>query len=544
MKVKKLLALLAAASLVAASFAGCTKQETAKTESGSDTLTLWATMDGNTTVSYKNYNEMLLFQELEKRTGVKIEFIHPIAGSTGSEAFLTMITSKDLPDIMEYNWPGYNGGAGQAIDDGIIVALNDYLKEYAPNYYDYMEGEKGKSNNYLYKLQASTDDGRYYGFNNLAIGNSRAFAGLFVRGDKLKEWGMDVPETIDEWTAVFAKAKEDGFKYPFTCTNGVISFTAGSDGFTSAYNVGTGLYGYYLEDGKVAFAPFADGYKDYVAQLADWMKLGYIDPSYVTNDSAKIDGNLAKSISVAAYSYVSDLGNITTAARNENPEFTLVACPRPVMKKGDLHSYQQIAEEAYGTAYGISAKSENITKAIEWCDYIYSEEGNILHAFGVEGDTFEIVEKDGEKHYAYTEKITTPEKSGVTSIAQAIYKYCLPANHPGLSQHPDYLDSYYPLDIQKDALKLWNEGVSRAREHLLTEQLAFTEEESREKTDIKEIAEQKLEVAITDIILGKASIDTYDAAIEEARKDGYERLIEIYQAAYDRYIGKFDELNK
>lgn len=35
-------------------------------------------------------------------TGVHIDFIHPIAGSTGNEAFVTMISGSERPDIMEY----------------------------------------------------------------------------------------------------------------------------------------------------------------------------------------------------------------------------------------------------------------------------------------------------------------------------------------------------------------------------------------------------------------------------------------------------------
>lgn len=70
--------------------------------------------------------------------------------------------------------------------------------------------------------------------------------------------------------------------------------------------------------------------------------------------------------------------------------------------------------------------------------------------------------------------------------------------------------------------------------------LTYTEEESREITDIKEIAQAELEVAICDIILGNKSIDTYDAAIETAKANGYDRWTEIVQGAYDRYISKFE----
>lgn len=44
--------------------------------------------------------------------------------------------------------------ADAAIDNKVIISLNKYLKEYAPDYYDYMEGERGRANDYLYKKQS------------------------------------------------------------------------------------------------------------------------------------------------------------------------------------------------------------------------------------------------------------------------------------------------------------------------------------------------------------------------------------------------------
>ncbi|MBO5370721.1 MAG: hypothetical protein J6B23_08615, partial [Clostridia bacterium] len=51
----------------------------------------------------------------------------------------------------------------------------------------------------------------------------------------------------------------------------------------------------------------------------------------------------------------------------------------------------------------------------------------------------------------------------------------------------------------------------------------------RQNPHILEVAESELEVAILNIILGKASIDTYDDAIKQAKDNDYERVIEIYQ---------------
>jgi len=533
-KTTKLIAALSAAALMAGSFAACGGGKEERVQTDGKNFTYWTVMQGESSVSLKDYNEMLMWQELEKRTGVHIDFIHPLEGSTGSEAFTTMLTSSDRPDFIEYYWDAYSGGPQQALDDGVLIALDDYLKDCAPNYYDYMEGEKGKAADYRYKLMATTEKGNYFGFNVLNVGNAKAFAGLYVRGDKLEEWGMERPETIDEWTALFAKAKAEGFEKPLTGQIDAFSFqSARTHSFNTAFNVGKDFY---LEDGKVVFGPFQPGFKEYVNQLAEWTKAGYVDTGFVTNDAAKVEGNIANDISIASWGFIgSAMGKITPAAREKNPNFSLVACPAPAANKGEISKFQMRYNEATNTAVGITPECGNYEAAISWYDYFYSEEGTILQVFGVEGDTFTVEEIDGEKHYVYTDKIINHE--GTDSMTNALYKYMLPANHPGYNQHADYLNGYYQYEEQKEALEIWNRASDLAADVVLPT-LAYTEDELEENTTIKEIANPALEVAICDTILGKRSIDKWDDAIAEAKANGYDDYIANVQAAYDRFMAK------
>ncbi len=535
-KISKLIAIASALALICGVFAGCGGNDEIATTDGKN-FTYWTVLDNNSMrAGVTSYNDLMFYKEMEKATGVHIDFLHPIEGSTGNEAFMTMLSSSDRPDMMEYNWASYTGGAQQAIDDEVVVRLNDYIKKYAPNYYDYMEGEKGKKADYVYKLQSTTDEGSYYGFNSLSIGSTRVFQGIYTRGDKLAEWGMAIPETIDEWTAFLAKAKSAGFTKPFTAQNGVLSNIFANYTFTSGFDVGKNFY---VEDGKVVFGPFQKGYKEYVAQMADWTKKGYLDSGFITNDAETVKGNITNGISIAAWGYISTLSELEAAGKTQNPAFALVACPFPVPEKGATAKYNSIASEASSLAIGISPNCGNIEAAIKWCDFIYSEEGNTLRTFGIEGDTYTVENIDGEEHFVYTDKIMIPENSGVNSISEALYKHMLPANHPGLNQHPDYLAGYYPLDNQKDAVKVWNANVDVARKHSLPV-LSYTEDESRERTDLIEVVQDELEVAITDIMLGKKDISTYDAAIKKAKDNGYTRVLEIIQTAYDRYMSKLN----
>ena len=211
-KATKILALILTVVLAAGVLCGCGGSDKAK-EKGK--YTYWVSVNSATSQTIKSYEELLMYQEMEKRTGIEVDFIHPSAGSTGSEAFQILLTSTDMPDMVEYSWKSYPGGADKAIENKVIIALNKYMKESAPNYYSYMEGEKAKENP-LYRVQTITEGGNYYGFRNMNIGTYRGFGGLIVRKDLIESWGLKVPVTIDDWTLVLKTAKENGVNKPLT----------------------------------------------------------------------------------------------------------------------------------------------------------------------------------------------------------------------------------------------------------------------------------------------------------------------------------------
>ena len=86
-----------------------------------------------------SFAELACWQQVEKNLGVQIKWEHPAIGQ-GTEQFNLIMASSDLPDIMYYTWTdSYPGGPEAAIADGKIIALNDYIDEYAPNLKAYLE---------------------------------------------------------------------------------------------------------------------------------------------------------------------------------------------------------------------------------------------------------------------------------------------------------------------------------------------------------------------------------------------------------------------
>ena len=79
-----------------------------------------------------SYNDSDFARYLEEATGVKIKFEHPVAGE-GEAALNIMISSGNMPDILEYNWNNYMGGPDRAINDGIIISIDSYMDKVLPN---------------------------------------------------------------------------------------------------------------------------------------------------------------------------------------------------------------------------------------------------------------------------------------------------------------------------------------------------------------------------------------------------------------------------
>ena len=290
--------------------------------------------------------------------------------------------------------------------------------------------------------------------------------------------------------------------------------------------------------------------------MSDWYKKGYIDPDYITNDSDAVLGKITSGQSIASYGYVGgSLGKIIPAMEgNEKyPDFQVVACPYPVLTEGDEPWFQEIAAESNDPVIAITTScgkdnEERYKEAISWCNEFYTEEGKVLKTFGIEGVTFtkeekkpEEIGKDGEKYkYTYTNLIVDDndpgrEEIGAHSVEAALWHFMRPANGPGLNQHTDYLNGFYPYQDQKDAIKIWNQYIDTAKKHILPP-YSFTDDETTRKNEITAKAYDTLNASISNIIIGKADISTYDAAIAKAKKDGYDELKEIHQTALDRYL--------
>lgn len=508
----KRLGALALASALTLTAAGCSKGGEVASDD-SNTITYWCALGPNESQIAGNRADTPFGKALAEKTGVNIVYEHPSGGSA-SEKFNVMVAMGKLPDIIEYDWTNYNGGLQKAIEAGLVKAID--LEKDAPNLYAYTK-ENPEVDKWL-----KTDNGDYYGWPFIRGDRYlQTSAGLMIRQDWLDELGLAVPETIDEWTNVLRAFKNKGVESPLCLTAYAVKLGA----FIGAYNTFDNLY---VRDGKVFYGPMDDSYKDFLAQMNAWYEEGLIDVDYASLDNSIIQSKMLNGNAGSAFgSCGSALGKWLAAGTGD---FNLSGAKFPTLKKGDTQEFGQYQDAVMmsNTAI-ITAKSKKFDLAKKVLDYGYSEEGRMLFNFGIEGESYNMV--DGYPKYT-DEIVKNPEG---LAMGVALSKYALSQFQGPFIQDKRYMEQYASLPQQQEALTVWSD--TNMEKHAMPP-LTLTQEQQDELATLLDSLQTVKDEWQTKFIMGVEPISNFEAYRAELKSRGIDKYVEYMQEAYDRFENK------
>lgn len=486
------------------------------------TLTYWLQLNPNVSANFTNLGETELGKAWQEQTGVTVEFQHPASGQE-KEQFNLIVADGSLPDIMEWQWvKQYPGGPEKAIKDGVIIPLNDIFDQYCPNIKKYL------AENPEVDKMIKTDDGNYFAFPFIRGEDKLCYTvGGFIRQDWLDELGLEVLTTVDEWHEVLTAFKEKkGAEAPlcFDWTN-----FKDSNPIAFAFKVGTANGTQFIldDEGKVAFAPAQEGYKEYLMTLNQWYEEGLIDRDIATLNGDQVTAKMTSDKAGASVGWAaSRMQLFMTSAQQTNPEYTLVATPTPTTEKGATPEYGYVENQFPDVAAAITSSCKNVELAAKFLDYGYSEAGHNLFNFGIEGVSYEM--KDGKAEYT---DVVTNNPDG-WPLAQSLAKY-IRANYNGpFIQDLNYLEQYLQLPTVKECPSVW--AVPDARKHTVPN-ITPTQDESKELATItNELGTYVAEMSLK-FIFGTESFDNWDNYIETLNGMKLDRALEIENAALERY---------
>ncbi|WJH37344.1 extracellular solute-binding protein [Paenibacillus sp. CC-CFT747] len=521
--------------MAAAALTGCggkTPGETAKGQEGQSSpsaapkevaypakLSYWVAMNANVAATMKSFNEMGVYQELQKRTGTVVDFQHPPVGQHNDQ-FNLLLASGQLPDVIEHTWAAVSKGPDNAIKEKKILRLNELIDAHAPNLSKILKDDPE-----LKKL-IMTDEGNIYVFPYFSKEEfQRVYNGPAIRKDWLDKLKLPVPQTIDDWEKTLTAIRDgdpngNGKKdeIPLLLDLKVMDF---GHAFIGAYGITSGFY---QDQGKVKFGPIQPEFKEFLTVMNRWYKEGLIDKDFATMDQklkdAKMTGNL---VGAMAMNVGAGLGSYTSLMKPKYPDFNLVGVPYPALKPGGM-SIGQMNAPFIGTGAAISANAKNPEQIVKWLDYAYGPEGHLLFNYGLEGQSYTMV--NGKP--ALTKEITASSTN--LPVSQAIAKYSHGSFSGPYVVDKGLTEQFSPEPFQKQAIETW----MKADHAKLLPSLTLTSQESSEMSSSMNDIKTYYSEMVNKFIMGMEPIDSFDKFVGTIQKMGIDKVIQTQQKALER----------
>ena len=311
---------------------------------------------------------------------------HEADGYASSVATTLLMDISELPDIVN----PFSFGIMDLADDGMIVPLDDYL-ELMPDIVAAVGEERMDA-----WRQA---DGHIYFIPS--VSSVQGSQSMMVRKDWLDALQMDMPETWEDWLALWKGIRDNDLNGNGDPDDEIpLALSYGSDGekcmtmLMNAFGIRASSDCQFcvLEDGTYTMVYEHPNFDEFLEAAAELYREGIIQEDFDTCDYNKIEelmkGNLLGTTMTWAVS-----ASTAEELRENGAEDALWTACAPIQGP---HGDQMIQErELVGSSWCITAgaekagKVEDIVRFFNWC---FTQEGAYLYNYGIEGVSYQITD--------------------------------------------------------------------------------------------------------------------------------------------------------
>ncbi len=489
-------------------------------------LSWWVSWENTYCPDYETLADHPFFVRMQEDTNIEVSFTHPVA-TTGNaigdyrSEWVTKIASDDMEDMVSHFWFVPDLDAGLSIDafeeQGVYYMLNDYVDVQMPNFKAIME-----SSALIQKCLYTTAGNIMYipsitGYED----NDKApvTSGIVIRKDLLDEAQLEVPTLVSDWKGVLQTLKTSlNIATPFAFGDMALAPTITGDAFVTAYGQAYELY--LDEDGNVAYGATQEGTYEYVKLFREFFELGLAGKFDNVNSELKASNDIA-----AWGGSTDDIANLKTVAAD--PNYELVAAPYPVLNEGDKidirANYMPIGNKEMGCVW-VTQSCKRPDIACKWLDQFFTKESYMEASYGVAGEDYT---DNGDGTVTFTDKIKNTEGGIRYGIEQNAYLGALYADR-------DVIVDYVYDENVKAAIEVWSQATSE-RNLIRSTSLILSNEEQEEVATLSNfwlIQTGRLR----DFITGATELTEWDDFVASMNDGGLDIYVQIYQAAYERYL--------
>ncbi len=469
-----------------------------------------------------DWSEMAFFQDMEELTGIHFDFITPLAADY-NQAKQLAFASGNLPDVFASGFitPAEEVQYGS---EGTLIPLNDLMEEHMP----ILQGLIATDFPDL-PQSVTTIDGNIYALPQLDL---RRLYPLWINGKWLDALGLDMPTTTEElYDVLFAFRNEDpnqnGVKDEIPMTS-VASGTASHIFKQLLSAFGLLLDGIQVRDDQVIYARMEPEYRAFLQYVNRLWENELIDPEIFTNNAAtyraKINGGLVGMVTEAW------VRNAWPDAANSIEDFNSYPGVPTLTSPVNDEQLMYVDSVYKRGQFAITSENEYPEAMARWVDWLYGIDG--LAMFLGEGYLWEWADRDALTVRPILETYSPQDESRFTPRPGTFFP----------SYGPAFMDRVGTTKVEPTLQDEFQASKTRQFEELY---YPFTQTNYPD-TYLTVEEQQAINAIMGDLnayvdqmdrafITGEERFDNYDEYLEMQVTLGIEDVIDIYQAAYDRW---------
>ena len=478
-------------------------------------IELWR---GFSSTVIQNLNESEVWQEMERRTNVKVNWFHPPYGQS-TENFNLRIAADDLPHAF-VNPPSFPGGPAAAVEEGIYLDLTPYYEAgWMPNF-SWLRNNHPEAAEI--RRGTTDDEGRILALHMIDIVPSHPWSGLWIRQDYLDRHGFDAPTTIQEWDHILRTWRDERGSWVLGLNyyGGIQTNTAFVGSFDAAFRRWLNL------DGRAVHGSIQPGYAEWLALMNSWFEDGILDPDFAVRTGPDRYTQVANGNFLAFDLAYGGLGQQLLTGRTHTPEMAVTPLPNPAREPGaTVRISSQNNSIVRGDRTHITDRVHhdgNTEIVVRWFDYLFSQDGGDLLSYGVFDHT-SVWDANGEIEWIHP--ILTEDEDADFWTPVYLFK---------MRPMSFLRDStaYVFVDEVWECIRVWSAADNSGQ--LPIDLITLTADEAAEIAGIMADVNTHIYEQTLAFIIGARPLNEFDAYVAELESMGIRRAEEIHQAAFDR----------
>lgn len=502
------------------------------------------------------WNDTLMVQTVQEKLGIMMD-CSPYTSDAWSQQYALMLSTGDIPDLV-ISASMNRSQVDEDGESGFWLDFSQYL-DLMPNMAAFMEEHPD------WAASVQNADGSIYSLTRYQVSETNlVYTQIYYDKTLTDAAGVGEIKTVDDFYNALKLCKA---KYPDKIPLGMTPNK--SPGYRadmiirSAFGVYSTQNTYMLaadENDKISLLDISDNYRDSLIYENKLYEEKLLDNNCFSMTSEQYRENIKN----GKYIFYTDTTSLIMTNEDQNAynagNYDVIDKYEPLFcltsDNVSENSYLLISPVLDQARIFVNADSQYAEAICRLIDYFFTEEGILLSSEGIEGETYDLVD-DGYGNTLYdhsqywdSETYNTTAEWVMNDVAMhdaITFEWAHDLSYLNEKSVDDLKvlagDTSYINFWEAKKMLRYKETVEVELESLLP--FAYTTEETNERTTLRSDIVNYVSKMKSSFMTGE--VDPHDDKawnnyVNQVKKMGYDRLMEIEQAAYDRLLETLSEV--